>query len=675
MTERRELLARLYRDRPLAHRVLFKHRHPQASPPFHNTMILDFHGPAKGVVDFVFRGGAKSTTAEEAITLMAGFREFGNCLIVGENYDRAASRLAAIRREFDTNDMLARAFRNLRGPTWGEDRLVLANGTCIQCLGKGQSLRGIKHYDQRPDFVFGDDLENRDDVRTPEMRAKVSDWWSFDLMPAMDPTGRWRIAATPLHPESLPEMEAKAPGVITHRFPWWYYSPDEIEDRIDPETGRPMYPDEYGKPKRIASWPERFPMDFIRGQEVTYRARGQWQGYTQEFMCQSEAPELKPFKPDMIRVEPTVRTWQAVYSMTDPARTVNKGSATTGHVVWSWIGARLVIWDAWGRHILPDEIVEAQFSTWEQYQPTWMGVEEDGLNEFLMQPIRQQQVARGVTLPVRPVKAPISKIDFIRGLQPFFRANEVVFAKDLPDLKSQLLGFPTGLIDIPNALAYALRMRPGAPMYDDFAGRHIAEDLAPLMGQPTWLCLNASKNTVTSQLVQLTDGGGIRVLWDSVREGEPSLLVSDTIRMAQVEAGGKVKVTMGPGHFDTYANVGLAQAVRKIPMEIKTGVLPERARDYIRRQLRSERYGMPMLMVDSRARWTLNALAGGYARQMAKNGSLAEYAEDNVYRILMEGLESFAGLLELGRSTDDEDEASMNAITPGGKRYRSMLRN
>lgn len=651
MTARQELLARLYADRPRAHEVIFKHRHPQASPPFHVEMIRDFHGPAKGVVDFVFRGGAKSTLAEEAIALMAAFREFGNCLVIGENYERAASRLAAIRRELDMNDLFKQAFGDLRGDTWGEDRLVLASGICIQALGKGQSLRGIKHLDQRPDLVFGDDLENRQDVSTPENRKKTSDWWSFDLMPAMDPAGRWRMAATPLHPESLPETEAKGQDVLVHRYPWYYL-------------------DEEGAP--TSSWPERFPIEIILRTEQDYIARGQLQGFRQEFMCQSEAPELKPFKPDMIRVEPQVKTWQAVYSMTDPARSIRRGSATTGHVVWSWINARLVVWDAWGKNILPDEIVAAQFDTYKQFRPTWMGVEEDGLNEFLMQPIRQKQIELGVTLPIRGVKAPIGKIDFIRGLQPFFRANEVIFAKELPELKRQLLGFPTGEIDAPNALAYALKLRPGAAMYDDFAGRHIAEELAPAPGTPTWLCLNATKNTVTGMLLQVRDGA-IRVFWDIVREGEPALLVHDVIQMAQLVAGGRVKLAAGPAHFEQYGNVGLTQAVRKIPMDIRCGVPPERARGHVRSLLQRERHGMPMFMAAQDAAWTLNAMAGGYARQLLKNNQMAEYAEDSVYRILMEGMESFVGLLEMGGSTGDDDDASLNATTPDGRRYRSMM--
>lgn len=650
--ERRELLARLHQDRVLAHKILFKHRHPQASPPFHGVMIQDFHGPAKGVVDFVFRGGAKSTLAEEGIGVMAGFREFRNCLVVGENYDRAASRLAAIKRELEMNDQFKRVFGDLRGDTWGEDRLVLSSGICIQCLGSGQSLRGIKHFDWRPDLVLGDDLENRQDVATPEARQKKIDWWLFDLLPALDPAARWRMTATPLHPESLPETLAKMPGVLVHRFPWYYL-------------------DENGE--KVSSWPERFPIQEILETEQRYIAAGRLQGFRQEFMCQSEAPEMKPFKPDMFRVEPQARTWQAVYTMTDPARSIRKGSATTGFVSWSWINGRLVVWDAWGRHILPDEIVSAQFDAYETWRPTWMGVEEDGLNEFLMQPIRQEQVKRGVTLPIKGVKAPIGKIDFIRGLQPFFRANEVVFAKELPDLRNQLLGFPTGEIDVPNALAYALKLRPGAPMYDDFGFRNIAEDLRPLPSQPVWLCLNAGKGVATGMLVQVHDGA-LRVFWDIVREGEPALLVHDMIVAAQLEAGRKIRLTAGPSHFDQYANVGIAQAVRKIPADLRPGVQPERARVSIRNLLQRERYGMPMLMVGSDAAWTLNAFAGGYSRELLKNGQMAEYAEDNVYRLLMEGLESFVGLLDVGGSTDDADDASFNATTPGGVRYRSMLR-
>jgi len=39
---------------------------------------------------------------------------------------------------------------------------------------------------------------------------------------------------------------------------------------------------------------------------------------------------------------------------------------------------------------------------------------------------------------------------------------------------------------------------------------------------------------------------------------------------------------------------------------------------------------------------------------------------------LMEGLESYAGLLELG-STDEPGDARMNAMSPNGRPYRSIV--
>lgn len=656
---RDEILRRLHADRPLAHRTIFANRHhdkfgrPTPSAPFHREMIEDWHGPSKGVIDLVFRGGAKSTIAEEAVAIMAGFREFRNCLLIGENYERAAARLYAVRREIESNERLYQAFGTLLGPYTAEDRMILSTGAMIQALGMGQALRGIKHEDQRPDLAFCDDIENLKTTRTPDARKKVSDWLTLDLLPAMDPDFKIRVAATPLHPESLAEVLARTPGWIAHRYPIYYLD----------EDGR-----------KVSSWSERFPIKSVLAQEDQYTRRGQVQGYRQEYLCQSEAPETKAFRKEMFIIEPQARTWQAVYAMTDPARTVNTGhSADTGRVVWSWIKGKLVVWDAVGAQWMPSEVIDDLFTVDAAYRPTWMGFEEDGLNLWAMQAIRQEQVKRGIVLPIHAEKAPRGKTDFIRGLQPFFKGREIEFAKPLPDLEAQLLGFPNGRIDIPNALAYALKMRPGAPIYDDFGARHVIEDLRPLPGRPLWLCLNATRSICTGVLLQVLDGS-VRVLADYLREGEPAAVVAEIISAARLDVGGSAafKLTAGPLHFDAYNNVGLRQAVQRIPMVVEAGVGSERARPYIRNLLQRERQGMPMLLVDQGARWTLNAFNGGYARVLEKGGILADYAEEGPYRVLMEGIESFLGLLELGRSTDDEDSDRFNAVASDGRRYTSM---
>lgn len=654
LSARQKLFLSFHSDRVLAHKIIFAHRHSNEPPPFHREMILDWHSPEQYVCDLAFRGSAKSTIAEEAITLLALFNDFRYCVIFGANATLAEQRLHAIRREFERNRVIHQVFGDVRGQPWGDDRLELTTGVVIRAMGRGQALRGTKEEVERPDLVFLDDVEDETSVATPKGRDKVQKWVMGEVLPAMaDPKIRKvRVAANALDPECLAmKLKASGSGFRVRVIPWVTF-------------------DAEGRAR--SAWADRYPMSHINEVRGRMYAMGQGQTYEAEYMCDPTSPETRAFKSEMMKVEPTVRTWQAVYSFTDPARTARATSADTGHAVWSWIGPRLVVWDAWGRKLMPDQIIQALFETNAVYRPVHVGIEEDGLNEFLLQPIRQEQVRRGEALPLKSMKAPRGKLDFIRGLQPYFKAGEVVFAKELTDLKTQLIGFPTGNIDVPNALAYALKMRPGAPVYDDFRGaRHVAEGITPTTSRPAWLCLNASRSLVTGVLTQILDGA-VRVYGDFVREGSPAEVVGDIVAEAGLLAGQRIRALVGPQHFDRNHNVGLAQAISRVPLEVRPGVAPERGRPIIADLLKRDLRGSPALVVSSEAPWSLNGFSSGFCRGLDKQGRLSDFPEDGVYRTLMEGLESFAGLLR-GGSTDDEEGDRLNAITRDGRRYHSML--
>jgi hypothetical protein len=596
-----------------------------------------------------FRGGAKSTIYEEGVIIKALYREFKNCMVIGASIPLAAERLESIRHELETNEVIEEMFGSQVGATWTADELVLANGVRIFCRSRGQAMRGTKFHDTRPDFVFVDDIEDDEDALATLRATKR--WFWTTLVPALDAQPVIRMAVTPVHVEALAEDNRKDPSWLTRVYPIRY-----IDDQGDWQ----------------ATWASRFPLSAADELQASFRRRGMSREYNMEYMCQATSPEDKVFHAHKFKIELTVRTWQAVYAMVDPARTVKTTSATTGFAAWSWISGKLVVWEAWGRRILPDEIVREIFDFAERENPVWIGVEEDGLNEFLLQPLRQEGVRRGLAAPIRPEKAPKGKLAFIRGLQPFFNAREVIFAKSLPDLADQLLGFPTGDIDVPNALAYALRMRPGAPVYDDFGARFVADGLRPTAGRPCWLALGAGGGLVTGVLAQAVDGA-IRVLADYVREGDAAEWVERIVADAQLDAGRTMRMVVGPFHFEKYANTGLVQAVKRLPAEVRKGVPPELGRAHIRSLLQRESRGAPLLQIGDGARWTLNAFAGGYAKAMLKGGILADVAEDGVYRTLVESLESFAGLLRTQLSDDDALDVSY-AYTPSGQKYMTALR-
>lgn len=599
-----------------------------------------------------FRGGSKSTIAEESIIIGALFEEFKNCIIVGSSEKRAVERLRAIKHELISNPHIEGLFGSVQGATWNEERIELSNGVVLQAIGRGQSLRGVKHLDRRPDYCLVDDFEDEETVSTEWARDKTMIWFNNVLMPAMDMTNfRIRVIGTPLHPESVLMKLSREPDWITKIYP--------VE-----------YIDEMGA--KASTWPDRFPLEKIAEIRDSSQRLGQLTQFMQEYMCQAENPESKPFKVEMIRVEGVVRTWQAIYAMIDPARTVNQKSSHTGSVVWSWINNRLVVWEAWGKFLMPDEIIQEMFRINEQYRPVILGIEKDGLEEFLMQPLRQEMVKRGISLPISGEKAPRdkSKLDFIRGLQPFFTAREVIFAKHLPDLESQLLNFPTGRMDVPNALAYALRMRPGRPVYEDFSHVNIMESLKPYGDSPLWLILHGDRSSLTGVLAQYGNSS-LRILWDKVMEGEPAERAKDMIEAGQMLYPG-IKLIVPPLHSDQWRNIGLKQAIQRMNREVAKGGEYDRGRETIRKLLKESVQGFPAMRISTDARWTLNALAGGYARKINPDMSLSLDPQDGPYRLIMESVESLmANVSSIDRQQDD---SNVNySYTKDGRRYRSAL--
>ena len=641
------IIERLARNPRLLHATLFPHRHPDETPPFHLEMIDDWWSEYPYIGEEAFRGGAKSTVAEEAICGMALLRKFKNAVVLGDNETRAKERLTSIKHELEYNVDIQELFDNQVGDTWTETKIVLKNGVAIHALGRGQSMRGTKHLSERPDMVFGDDMESEEDITTPEARLKFNQWWFKVVRPALAPRHKVRVAGTPLHPQSwLVRMKATL---------GWRFKTYPIKYRDQNGVWQP-------------TWPSRFPMVKIDELEQSYQEAGATQEFAQEFMCQSEDPAIKAFTADLFKVEPTVRTWHATYAFYDPARTIKTTSATTGVTIWSWINNRLMVWDAYGPKWKPDEIINDMFRVDDLYTPITIGIEKTGLEEFLMQPLRQEQLRRAYAIPVRPMDAPKGKIDFIRGLQPFFKAGEVIFAKELPQLQAQLLGFPTGLIDIPNALAYALKLRPGQPIYDGFSAPNVAEEIFKLPRQPMYLAVNATAMYTTAVLVQVNDGV-FNVLWDAVREGDPGAVLNGIVTDAGLEGGQKPRLYGDPAHFGNYDTVGLRGAARKIPVALNQGGLGLDGRDEIRALLRRQVRGGPALRVSTRARWTLNGFSGGYCKSVLKNGILSEFADEGPYKTLMEGLESFASLLKMGHL--GEEQPINWQTTSDGRRYIS----
>lgn len=683
---RADLLEYVRQDKWRAHELIFEHRHRNeageivAPAPFHHELVDDFWSLDRYSIRMAFRGSAKSTLGEEDIALAACLLRFRNILIIGASETRAAERLAAVAYELANNEFLVRLFGDQKGDIWTQTKIVTTGGVCIQAMGRDQDIRGVKYLDSRPDFVFVDDFESRENVQTPDQRIKTMRWFVSELLPACSPDRRVRVRATPMDAESVPMRLWREAGWPCKTYP--------IE-----------YIDEAGK--RQPSWPAAWPLDRIDAERRNYAAVGELAAWDREFMCKAVSDADTPFKREMIRVSPRERTWHACYAFIDPARSVGSRSASTGWAVWSWLQNRLVVWGAGAGMLLPDEIVALAFDIAERFDPVWLGVELDGLEQFLLQPLRQEMVRRGTAIPLKGIRAPRSKIDFIKGLQPFFNARECEFVQPLPELTEQLLNFPRGRIDAPNALAYALQMRPGLPIYDDFNGaEHIVQGLDYDHTRPLFLAVNATGAMTAAALVQLAEGR-LLVLADWVCEGSPgecveiiqqdAMMAAEAVRAGVQQPRSREWTDMlkqaaprpyvrreapawiyPPHHAERYTNVGLVQAIRAIPADGRMGGEEAKGQLQLRELLGRVTHGVPHFQVSVGASWCCRALSGGYTRSMVR-GRLQEHAEEGPYRLLMEAVESFLALSRLDRSREEDDTEQPTAVDRWGNRYKTAM--
>lgn len=97
-------------------------------------------------------------------------------LLIGASFDSARENLINIKTELEDNERLVADFGDMRGRVWRDDRIELANGSCIQCKGAGASMRGTRFRQFRPDLIILDDVLKDDAVDSPAQRNKIHRW-------------------------------------------------------------------------------------------------------------------------------------------------------------------------------------------------------------------------------------------------------------------------------------------------------------------------------------------------------------------------------------------------------------------------------------------------------------------------------------------------------------------
>jgi len=655
-----ELLRELSADRALASATLFDHRHPQKSPPFH-VKIMDLWRCADEFVAIqVFREGAKSTLSEEFLALEGCFANSPYTLIIGETYDKGCQRLDSIKAEISGNEKLRQLFGRLKGSIWNENFIELANGAVLQAAGWDQEHRGYNHRGTRPHRAYLDDIENKSLVRDSEtVQQQWSRLWT-ELLPALDKIHRkLRITGTPLADDCLITRCCNDASFVPGVFPIC------TGDLDDPETE--------------SLWPDRYPMDWIRSERDKYARAGELLAFNQEYLLIAAQTAGKPFREDQIRYQALPPPgWSRRIAIIDPARTTNvHKSAETGSVVVSRIGSTIYVHESDGKFQQPSAIVESSFEMSERHGGAQVCIEKNGLDEWLMQPFRTEMLRRGVTLPLKAIQAPQSmdKDAFIAGLEPFFNAGDIVLIGDRvkhAKLVAQIANYPSGRKDVINALAYAPKVFGGEPIYADFGEANIADDLEPDKDAILYIGVTGDATATCAVLVSV-EGQCLSVLADWTSGLVPQDALKDIATVCRAAyPKNRLNACVPADIFDQQQRNPIVRTLQRENIRVFRGAFSAAARAALMPLIRTEMRGRRMLRVDSRARNTLQALAGGYQYPINRGARQGGEPEAGQYRFVAEALETLTSGI-VSAHNDALPEGVNMATNPTGSSYMTSL--
>ncbi len=462
-------------------RTYFPHHVSSAPSRFHlwsyeRLPAVVFHPQGLRVAIAAPRGNAKTTTWAQLGTLWClafGHKRFP--VIISDAFDQSAIIVEGIKAELEANPRLNNDFPDLAGvgPVWQVGVIVTRTGSKVAAFGSGKRLHGVRHGTQRPDIVFLDDLENDENVKSPEQRDKLERWIDRAVDPLGPPDGSMDIiyVGTVLHYDAVFSRKLKNPmwrsqvfraiAVHPHRQDLW----DKWEEvlRNDGEEAADAYHAGHRAEMDDGAaviWPEVQPYVMLRKIKVRIGASA----FATEYQNEPSEVEDQLFGRLIFWVQPS-RFW-VYYGVCDPSLGKHGGRGDPSAIL---VGARdretgiLDVVEADIRRRLPDTIIENIIALHRQYRCQKWGIETVQFQEFLRMELVRRSAVAGCPVPAVAILNHADKALRIESLQPHCANGLIRFNPNHATLLQQLRHFPNADHDDgPDALEMLWRISLGA---------------------------------------------------------------------------------------------------------------------------------------------------------------------------------------------------------------------
>jgi hypothetical protein len=439
--------------------------------PFHNSAALKVKNTPNLKAVFKWpRGHAKSAHFDIFLPLWLMFqpkRLINVMVVVGKSEESAIGLLSDIQAELEFNQRIIADFGEQKAVgNWQEGQFVTQSDVAFFARGRGQSPRGMRYKEARPDYIVIDDLDDDELCRNEKRVKDLTDWVKEALFGALDVgRGRFIMVGNLISKNSVLANIAATKGV--------YVSEIKAVDK----DGEPVWKEKWTK------------------QEAEEAAA--FMGYRswQKEMMHNPIKDGTIFRHDWIRYKKVLplHKYEMLVCYTDPSFKSTTANDYKASRLWGKIGNELHLIDCYVRQDTVSGMVRWLYNLYESL-PENVSVrffmEANFMQDIILDEFTTEGNLRGYQLPILPDKRKKpEKIQRIEAISPLWERGFVFYNEALKDTSDMQVGIEQTL-----SLERGSRVHDDAPDADEGAIWYLQRNTRQESFKPMFGARPTSKN-------------------------------------------------------------------------------------------------------------------------------------------------------------------------------------
>lgn len=439
--------------------------------PFHNSAALKVKNTPNLKAVFKWpRGHAKSTHFDIFLPLWLMFqpkRLINVMVVVGKSEESAIGLLSDIQAELEFNQRIIADFGEQKAVgNWQEGQFVTQSDVAFFARGRGQSPRGLRYKEARPDYIVIDDLDDDELCRNEKRVHDLTDWVKEALFGALDVgRGRFIMVGNLISKNSVLANIAATKGV--------YVSEIKAVDK----DGEPIWKEKWSKEEAEEA--------------AAFMGYRSWQ----KEMMHNPIKDGTIFRYEWIRYKKVLplHKYEMLVCYTDPSFKSTTANDYKASRLWGKIGNELHMIDCYVRQDTVSGMVRWLYNLYESL-PENVSVrffmEANFMQDIILDEFTTEGSLRGYQLPILPDKRKKpEKIQRIEAISPLWERGFVFYNEALKDSSDMQVGIEQTL-----SLERGSRVHDDAPDADEGAIWYLQRNTRQESFKPMFGSRPTSKN-------------------------------------------------------------------------------------------------------------------------------------------------------------------------------------